>query len=106
MKKFLYWLPRVLAILFIGFISLFALDAFDQSQWFIALIMHLIPSFILIAITVVAWKNEFIGWWLFVGAGVILLFLSGFESWIISAPAFVIGILFLINWNYLKKKKI
>lgn len=102
MKKFLYWLPRVLAILFIGFISLFALDVFTEPQWFLALIMHLIPSFVLIIATAIAWKHEFVGGWLFLGAGGILLYLSGFESWIVSSPAFLIGGLFLLSKLYRK----
>ncbi len=102
MKKFLYLLPRVLAVLFIAFVSLFALDAFEQAQWLMALIMHLIPSFILIAITIVAWKRELIGGLLFILVGGILLFLSGFESWIVSAPAFVIGVLFWVGKKYCK----
>lgn len=97
MKKFFYWLPRILAILFIAFISLFALDAFDSPQWFLALIMHLIPSFILVAITIVSWKHEMLGGCLFFGAGGILLYLSNFESLIVSVPAFVIGVLFLVT---------
>lgn len=97
MRKFLYWLPRVLAILFIAFISLFALDAFDQPQWFLALIMHLIPSFVLVAVTVITWKNELVGGWLFFGAGGMLLYLSNFESLIVSVPAFVIGVLFWVG---------
>jgi hypothetical protein len=104
MKKFLYWLPRILAILFIGFISLFALDAFAASEWFLSLIMHLIPSFILIIVTAIAWKHEIAGGWLFFGAGGILLYLSNFESLIVSIPAFVIGGLFWISKYYPLRK--
>lgn len=100
MKKFLYWLPRILAILFIGFVGLFALDAFGQPQWFLALVMHLIPSFVLVVVTIVAWRNELVGGWLFLGAGGMLLFLSSFESLIVSVPAFVIGVLFWVGKRY------
>ena len=58
MKKTLNWIARILAIALIAFFSLFALDVFGQPGWFLGLIMHLIPSFILIIITVIAWKNE------------------------------------------------
>jgi len=100
MKKFLYWLPRILAILFIFFISLFSLDALEQKQWFLALIIHLIPSCVLIIATAIAWKHEIVGGWLFLGAGGVLLYLSSFESWIVSALSFVIGVLFWANKNY------
>jgi len=60
-KKILKWLPRVLMIIFIAFISIFALDVFGEYSGFefiVALLMHLIPSFILIIILVIAWKKE------------------------------------------------
>ena len=102
LSKLLYWLPRILAICFIVFISLFALDVFDQPQWFLALVIHLIPSFILIAVTVLAWKNEMIGGLIFVLFGILLLFFTRFESMIISLPIIVIGALFLSRKYLLK----
>lgn len=102
LSKVLYWLPRILSILFIVFISLFALDVFGQPQWFLALVMHLIPSFILIAVTVLAWKNEMIGGLLFLLVGILMLFFTHFESLIISLPVIVIGALFLSRKYLLK----
>ena len=98
MKKVLYWLPRVLAILFIAFISMFALDVFGEPQWFLALFMHLIPSLILIGITLVAWRHERVGGFLFLVIGLVMM--SFYHSPIIASPAFVIGVLFL-GRNYL-----
>lgn len=96
MKNFLYWLPRVLSVLFIIFISVFALDVFGEPKWFLALIMHLVPSFVLIILTAIAWKNERLGGSLFIAAGLLTLVFSVFESLIISVPTMIIGILFLI----------
>ncbi|MFA5750135.1 MAG: hypothetical protein WC895_02850 [Candidatus Shapirobacteria bacterium] len=104
MKKFLYWLPRLLSILFIVFISIFALDVFDQPQWFLALIMHLIPSFILSILTIIAWKNEQLGGLIFIIIGLFLLISSRFESLIISTPVVIIGILFFIRKYLLNQK--
>lgn len=63
--KILYWCPRVLGVLSILFISMFALDAFTPQltvlQQIGAFLMHMIPSFILIAILWVAWKWELVG---------------------------------------------
>ncbi len=95
--KILYWLPRILAVLFIGFIGLFALGVFGEPQWFLALIIHLIPNYILIVITIIAWKYELVGSCLFFLAGLFLLFLSDFASLIVPLPAFIIGALFLIR---------
>lgn len=94
-KKILYQLPRGLSVLFIAFISMFALDVFGQPQWFLALLIHLIPSFILTALTVIAWKNERVGGWIFVVVGFSLLVLFRLEMLILSGPVIVLGLLFL-----------
>lgn len=97
MNKFLYWLPRILAILFIGFISMFALDVFEEPQWLLALVMHLIPGLILALITFVAWKHAYWGGILFIIGGIFSLFFFNFETMIVFIPALVIGALFLIE---------
>lgn len=64
-QKFLWWTPRVVCILAIAFVSLFAFDAFAPGRTFwqnlAGLLIHLIPSLVLIALLVVAWKWELIG---------------------------------------------
>lgn len=114
----IYWAPRIMSIGFILFISLFALDIFSMNLGFfgiiIGLFMHLIPSFVLIAILIVAWKHEWVGSIAFTLAGLayigLLLMNDKFEwymlSWsiIIAGPAFLIGFLFWKNWT-LKRKK-
>ncbi len=102
MKNIGYWLPRTLAILFIAFISMFALDVFSEPQWFLALLIHSIPSYILIIVTIVAWKHEQAGGFLFLIAGLALLIFTHFEALIIGIPAFVIGALFLITKRLFK----
>jgi hypothetical protein len=95
MKATMYWLPRILAILYTLFISMFALDVFDKPDWILALVMHLIPSFILIILTGIAWKSERIGGYLFLltGLGMGIFF----HSVALAVPVFVIGIFFLAN---------
>jgi hypothetical protein len=102
MKKVFYWLPRILSILFIALISSFALDVFSESQWVLALFMHLIPSYFIVIITVIAWKHEVLGGFLFLTAGFVLLIFTHFEALIIGIPAFIVGMLFLIT-KYTKK---
>src|SRR5262249_53398337 len=64
-KRLLFWTPRVLCLLFAAFISLFALDVFGESRGFwqtaLALAMHLIPTFILLAVLALSWRWEWIG---------------------------------------------
>lgn len=116
--KFVFWAPRVLAILFIAFLALFSLDVFDEGLGFwqvaIGLLVHNIPVFILIAVLVVAWKYEIVGAIVFFLAGLAYIFLAcqRTDNWLwtltwgieISGPAILIGGLFLANW--IKRKKI
>ncbi len=113
-KRTLFWAPRILSICFIAFLSLFALDVFDGRHGFwqtmLALFMHLIPVFVLIAALILAWRWEWIGAVLYAAAG--LLYVTWVLSmsrpvppavrliWIltIAGPAFVIAALFLANW--------
>jgi hypothetical protein len=121
--KILYWLPRVIGILAILFISVFALDAFNPEKTFWNqigdFIMHLIPSLILTLILIIAWRREFIGGILFTLLGI------GFTPFIynhnyamnqsvgmsllivlmITFPFILIGVLFLLH-HYLKKKSL
>jgi hypothetical protein len=67
---FLHWAPRILTIIAILFISMFSLDSFGGGrpvgEQILAWLIHMIPSFVLIIVLVIAWKWENIG-------GVILL---------------------------------
>jgi hypothetical protein len=121
--KILYWLPRVIGILAILFISIFALDAFNPEKTFWNqigdFIMHLIPSLILTLILFIAWRREFIGGILFtligigftpfiynhnyamnqsVGMSLLIVFM-------ITVPFILIGVLFLVS-HYLNKKSL
>ena len=95
MKKMFGWIPRILAILFIAFISIFALDVLGEPRWLLALFMHLIPSFVLAGLTVIAWKNSGVGGWLFLIVGVMMAIF--YHSMVIAVPACVIGIFFLAD---------
>jgi cell division protein FtsW (lipid II flippase) len=117
----LHWTPRILCILAILFISMFALDAFTPEltiwQQLGAFFIHLIPSFILLALLIVAWKWEYIGGIIFLVIGLgfsPLIFIHNYNMnhsiWMslgiimmITFPFFVVGILFLAS--YYKKKK-
>ncbi len=108
----LFWAPRALSIAFIMFLSLFALDVFNDGQGFwktlLALTIHLIPCFVLIAALIVAWHWEWVGTVLYAGAGLLYVLMVLKRplpttiklNWIISiaGPAFVVATLFLIDW--------
>jgi hypothetical protein len=73
--KFLPTIPRILSIIAIAFVSLFALDSFDHGslhEKIQAFLIHLIPSFILMIILAIAWRKELIGGILYILIGIIL----------------------------------
>lgn len=120
-SKFIYWAPRILSILFILFLTLFSLDIFDLKLGFwgtiLGLFMHNIPSLILLIILIISWKREIVGGIVFILAGMLYIaillrtiLMNPPPQWYmlawsitIAGPAFLIGILFLVNW--FKKKK-
>jgi hypothetical protein len=106
--RFLFWTPRILCLLFAGLISLFALDVFEESRGFwnttLALLMHLIPTGILLLILIVSWRWEWVGGLLFPALGTFyLIAFWGRFHWsayvIISGSLFLLGILFLLGWS-------
>jgi len=110
-KKFLYWLPRILGILFAIFISVFALDAFGKGIPFpevvVGFLIHLIPTYIVIAILLIAWKWELVGGILFILVGASYLVWAHIPHWtaflLIGGPHVLIGILFIAAY-FLSKK--
>ena len=103
-KRFLFWSPRILCILFSIFLSIFALDIFYEDYGFgemiLALIMHLLPTCFIVVMLVIAWRWEGIGAILFIVLPLFYLVMSRGESWIISVPLFLVGVLFFLNWKY------
>lgn len=113
--KIFHWLPRIICILAILFISMFALDAFDPQktiwQQIGHFLMHLVPSFILIILLIIAWKKELTGGIIFtiIGLGFSpLIFMHNYSMnqsiWmssiavlLTSIPFAVVGILFILS---------
>ncbi len=113
-KRALFWAPRVLSVAFVAFLSLFAMDVFEEHLGFWMTIeaatMHLMPCFVLIAVLVLAWQREWIGAVLYGMAGLLYVIwvvsmsrpapLAMRLLWAVSiaGPAFLIAALFLANW--------
>jgi hypothetical protein len=111
--KVYHWLPRVIGILAILFISLFALDSFtaEISVWqqIIGFFIHLIPSFILLIFLIIAWKWEYTGGVIFILIGLVfspIVFAINYNMnhsiWmslgvisIITIPFVIVGVLFI-----------
>jgi hypothetical protein len=108
-RRLLFWAPRVLSILFAAFLSLFALDVFDEGFGFwgtiLALLMHLVPSFLVVAVLAVAWYREWVGGIVFIALGVwyVVSVWGRFPLTtylVIAGPLVLVGALFLLNWQY------
>lgn len=94
--KFLFWASRILAILLILFVSIFALDVFGQGAGFwktaLGLFIHLLPSIFLAVVVWLTWRKPLF-------AGIIFLFLafsylfSGKGEYLYKLPIFVPGFL-------------
>jgi len=105
-ERIIYWAPRILTIGLIILLALFAIDVFDEGLGIVDLLisffMHLIPSFIVLGLLIVAWKWEKIGAIFFLALGVIFtIFFNTYKNpisfMIVSFPLLVIGILFYMN---------
>lgn len=109
----LFWLPRILAILFIGFLATSAFDVFEPGKPLLymigAFLIHLIPVFLLSAILFIAWKRGEIGGLLFLLSFIFFFVMFWDRSYIwlqflLFNPLLLIGGLFLLH-NYLEKTK-
>jgi hypothetical protein len=116
-----HWIPRIICILAILFVSLFSLDAFEPGmplwQQIGGFFMHMIPDFLLMIFLAVAWKRELIGGIMFViiALGLLpLVFMMNYQMnhsvWmsisvvlLINLPFVVVGILFILS-HFIKNK--
>jgi hypothetical protein len=121
--RIIHWLPRIICILAIAFVSMFALDSFAPGvpllQQLGAFFMHLVPTFVLILFLIVAWNWELIGGAIFImiGLGFMpFIYMMNYQMnnsvWIslsiillINAPFVVVGILFILS-HFLKHKNL
>jgi hypothetical protein len=118
----LFWMPRIICILAILFVSIFALDAFSEGltiwQQIGGFLIHLIPSFVLLAFLILAWKKEFAGGILFIGIGVVMSTLLFYHNYkvnhfsvgqsilivlMLALPFIIAGVLFLLSYYDHKK---
>jgi hypothetical protein len=108
-KPLLFWTPRVLCLLFAVFLGLFALDVFNEGYGFwktiLALVIHLVPTFLVLAILAISWRWEWASALISVCVGAWYVI----STWgrmhrsaylIISGPLFLVGAMFLIDWIY------
>ncbi|MGD0350866.1 MAG: hypothetical protein ABSB84_11240 [Verrucomicrobiota bacterium] len=107
LKRLLFWTPRILCVLFASFLSIFAADVFGEGYGFwktiLALLIHLIPTWIILAVLAISWRREWVGGILFIALGALYLVeFWGRFHWsaylCISGPLLLLGVLFFLNW--------
>lgn len=116
----LHWVPRILCIVAIFFVSWFLIESFGPASTILnrfgGFIIHLVPSFILILCLFLAWYKEYMGGVIFICLGIVLspfLFMDNYRNnnsfWVsisvlllISVPFILVGILFIMS--HLRKK--
>ena len=106
-KRILFWSARLLTIAFAAFVGIFALDVFGEGysvwQTIVALIIHLIPTILMLLLLSLAWRRPWIGGIAYPALGLLYLVMSNrpvssLDVYILSGPLFVLGALFLAEW--------
>ncbi len=110
----LLWAARILALAFALFISIFAMDVFNEGHGFwktlLGLFIHLLPTIIVLAVLLLAWHKAVAGGIFYVLLAITYIVLAwGKSHWtayaLIAGPLMVMGILFFIG-GYQKNKPV
>lgn len=106
----MYWVPRIVGILYAAFLSLFTFDAWEGTSSFweglLAWLIHLLPVAIVALGLIIAWRRPLAGGVIFLllAALYLYLFASDFDQdWtdlalsalLIGGPLVLLGFLFL-----------
>ena len=118
-NKFIFWTPRILLIVFALFLVIFSFDVFDSAsglgEILIGLLIHNLPSFVLLIILIISWKHDLIGGIIFMILGaarvvgtivsLAMVPIGMINPMLIigSMVSLLIGILFLLGWKQKKK---
>lgn len=116
LATYIYWTPRISGILIVLFVSLFSLDVFSAGGniWDMlgGFVIHSIPSIVMGLVLILAWKRDWIGFIVFLGAAIFFmraLMGNPFEQLgivlLFSGPMAVIAFLFWANWKWIKPQK-
>lgn len=108
--KVLYLFPRILMVVYILFLAIFALDVFKAGRSVIGILtglfMHLIPNIVLAIVLAFAWKQQIMGGLSLIIIGVIMFYIFRnppginiglFGPVILSGGLFIAGGLLKLN---------
>lgn len=113
LSPWLYWTPRVLAILFALWLVIFSFDVFGTGLTFWqtvgAFLLHNVPSMVLGLVITFSWRKEILATIVFsILGGLYILqmvyngFSNGFAFYMLSYSLIIAGPLFLLAWLYWK----
>lgn len=93
------------------FLSVFALDAFGEGSLLgnaLAFLLHLVPSFIVLAVVIAAWHRNLVGATGFIALALIYVVMAWGRFplpvyFVIAGPLAATSALFLANW-YLERE--
>jgi hypothetical protein len=111
LDKLIYWMPRILGILIVLFIGMFAFDtAYNGSvfNYIAEMYTHLLPAAILLAVLIAAWRWEMIGIISYTVLGIFYITIAyKHPDWIfvISGPLFLCAGLFALSM-YNKRRRL
>jgi hypothetical protein len=112
-ERLLHWSPRVIGLLFAAFLSVFALDVFDEGHGFwktrLALAIHLVPTAVVLGALALAWRWGWAGGLAFLGLGAWYVATAwGRFPWsayvVIAGPLFLLGLLFVLDWRCARRR--
>ncbi|NOX54533.1 MAG: hypothetical protein GXP27_08865 [Planctomycetes bacterium] len=101
------WGPRALCLIFAALVSVFALDAFDVGATFwqntTAVLIHLIPTGVVLVALAIAWRWPSVGGFIFFGLGIGYTAMAWHHlHWgtglLLIGPLFLLGALFVGSW--------
>ncbi|HBT39530.1 MAG: hypothetical protein H5T93_09395 [Pseudothermotoga sp.] len=117
-KGLVFWLPRLLSILFLLFLFMLSFDVFEEgrstAETFIGFLIHNIPVFALLVPVLLAWKRDLVGAITFLVVGLLFIVFVTYNvlfreevSWddpilsilTISGPAFLTAFLYFKSWK-------
>lgn len=107
-RGWIYWIPRVLILVFSVLIFFFALFSGSEEVGLLKNSINALPWLLLFVVVWFAWNHERIGGYLFLVFGVFTVLF--FDTWkdlivflIVSFPIILVGALFLLNYYRGKK---
>jgi len=111
LAKIIHWAPRLAAILIIFFVGLFSLDVFEMEasplELLGGLLIHNIPSIVMLVLLIFAWKRPVVGFVAFLAAAALFAIFFVRDIYALPNlllfvfPILLVAFLFYADWKWL-----